>query len=387
MTNHAIAVGPLHGVRVVDLTTGLGAYTGRLLSDLGAEVIRVEPEGGVQERRQPPHGDSGLSLAFAFTEAGKRSVLDDDIDLEGLLGTAQILLTSDGPATLRARGLHPDDVTGRHPGLVHVSISPYGLTGPYADRPASDLTLLAAGGLLALAGDPDREPVRAWGNQTTIIGGVHGAAAALIALHSLETTGRGQVVDLSVQEAVAHSLENAAQYLDLEGIVRSRVGAGPVESGTGLFRCADGWIYLVGGLGGRPLAWSAIVDWLLDNGVTEADALRGEEWQERSWRRSTEGSAAFRKIFEGFARTRTKVGLYEAGQSRGISIAPVSTPADLLESPQLAARHFFRTIDVDGQDLRFPGSPYRFTGATVAPRCGPPALGEMSEPKSEGNNP
>ncbi|MEV5302592.1 MULTISPECIES: CoA transferase [Amycolatopsis methanolica group] len=355
--------GPLDGVRVVDLTTSLGAYTGRLLSDLGADVVRVDLDGD----RLPRPG--------VFTEAGKARVTAGRAGLEDLLGTAQILLTSEGPAALRARDLHPEDVVRRHLGLVHVSVSPYGLTGPYADRPASDLTLLAAGGLLALAGDPDREPVRPWGEQSTVIAGAHAAVAALLALLTLEATGRGQVVDLSAQEAVAHSLENAVQCLDLEGVLRNRAGSGPLEAGTGLFRCADGWIYLVGGLGGRPLAWSAITEWLLDNGITEAEALRDERWGERSWRRSPDAATEFRSMFERFAVHRTKDELYEDGQRRGISIAPVATPADLLANPQLTERGFFREVTVDGRDLVFPGPPYRFAGSRVGPRSTPDRSG------------
>ncbi|MGY4785400.1 CoA transferase [Rhodococcus opacus] len=375
-------IGPLDGVTVVDLTTPLGAYTGRLLSDLGAEVIRIESVDGAPERSRPPLIGNQTGVEFAFSEAGKRSAvadLTDPASLRNLLDTAQILLTSEGPTALRAHDLHPVDTTGRHPELVHVSISPFGLTGPYADRPASDLTLLAAGGLLALAGDTDREPVRAWGNQSAIVGGVHAAAAALIALLSLEQTGRGQIVDLSVQEAVAHSLENAVQYLDLEGVVRSRAGAGPAEAGTGLFRCADGWVYVVGGLGGRPLAWPAIVDWLRDGGIGEADTLLDSRWQERAWRRSTEGSAEFRRLFEQFAEHRTKQDLYESGQRRGISVAPVATPEDLLVNPQLTARDFFRTLSIDGHDTLFPGPPYRFANTWVGPRSGPPRLGEDTD--------
>jgi benzylsuccinate CoA-transferase BbsE subunit len=376
--------GPLDDVRVVDLTTSLGAYTGRLLSDLGAEVIRVEPVTERPERHRPPLSQSGLSLNWAFMEAGKRIVSEADVDVASVIGTANLLLTSEGPAALSARGLHPGDTTQRNPALVHVSVSPYGLTGPYADRPASDLTLLAAGGLLALAGDPDREPVRAWGDQTAVIAGTHAATAALIALLSLESTGRGQVVDLSAQEAVAHSLENAVQYLDLEGSVRRRAGAGPVEAGTGLFRCADGWVYLVGGLGGRPLAWPALVGWLLDMGATEAETLLGPQWQERSWRRSHEASRIFRSIFERAARSGTKQELYEAGQSRGVSIAPVATPADLLASPQLTERGFFVPISVDGEELLFPGPPYRFAGAPVGPRSGEPAVAAGAAPRRSG---
>ncbi|MFJ6949099.1 CoA transferase [Streptomyces wuyuanensis] len=376
---------PLDGVRVIDLSTRLGAYAGRLFADLGADVIRVEPPGGVPERGAPPLTGDGAGLSFAFTEAGKRSVVLDDAGpgrtdvLDRLLSTAQLLLTSEGPARLRERGLHPEDVTRRHPRLIHVSVSPFGLTGPWADRPATDLTLLAAGGLLALAGDPDLPPVRAWGEQTSVIAGVHSATAALIALLALEDTGRGQIVDVSAQEAVAHSLENAVQYLDLEDVVRRRVGAGPAEAGTGLFACADGWIYLVGGLGGLPLAWDAITAWLEAEGVEDAAGLREPRWLERGWRRGEEGVRTFRVLFERFAAPRTKRELYEEGQRRGISIAPVSTPGDLLASPQLTGRGFFRRVAVGGTTLAFPGSPYRFAGLDVAPGNPPAVPGAHTE--------
>ena len=354
MTDHSA---PLADVLVVDLTTGLGEYTGRLLADLGAHVIRIDPNLSPSPRR-------------SFMNAGKHiRYTAGESELHGLLAEAQILITSEGPAALGAKGLAPDELCHRHPLLVHVAISPFGLTGPYADRPASDLTLLAAGGLLALAGQPDREPVRAWGEQTAVIAGVHAATAALIALQVLETESRGQLVDLSVQEAVAHSIENAAQYLDLEGVIRRRAGAGPQEAGTGLFRCADGWIYLVGGLGGKPLAWKAIEDWLVEGGVTEAVALSADRWQQPDWRRTPAAGAQFRTLFESFAASQTKAELFGSGQKRGISVAPVATPTDLLTDPQLVARNYFQIIDVDGAAVTVPGAPYRFASSAVGPRA------------------
>ncbi|WP_049746310.1 CoA transferase [Mycolicibacterium goodii] len=352
MNLHTDLSAPLDAVTVVDLTTPLGEYTGRLLADLGAEVIRIEIPPTPPARR-------------VFMNAGKKFHLDADLD--ELLSRAQILITSDGPAVLRSLGLDPAELTHRHRRLVHLAISPFGLTGPYADRPASDLTLLAAGGLLALAGDPDREPVRPWGEQTAVIAGVHAATAALIALHVLDTEGRGQIVDLSVQEAVAHSVENAAQYFDLEHVVRRRAGAGPQEAGTGLFRCADGWVYLVGGLGGKTLAWSEIADWLIDAGVAGAGELRADCWQIPRWRREQHANQRFRELFEGFAAARTKAELFSAGQRRGISIAPVATPEDLLTDPHLVARNYFRIIDVDGEPMVLPGPPYRFRHSAVGP--------------------
>jgi benzylsuccinate CoA-transferase BbsE subunit len=352
---------PLAGVTVIDLSTALGEYTGRLLADLGADVTRIaDPETATERTHR-----------YSFMNAGKRfrpMIAIDDVKLDALISRAKVLITSEGPAALRRRGLDPTELHGRHPALVHVAISPFGLTGPHADRPASDLTLLAAGGLLALAGEPDREPVRAWGEQTGVIAGVHATTAALIALHVLETEGQGQVVDLSVQEAVAHSIENAAQYLDLEAVVRRRAGAGPREAGTGLFRCADGWIYLVGGLGGNPLAWTAITEWLVDGGVPEAAELAAHCWQEPDWRRTPAAGAHFRDLFEGFAALRTKAELFGSGQKRGISVAPVATPEDLLGDPQLLARDYFRIVDVQGVRATLPGPPYRFTASDVGPR-------------------
>ena len=355
---------PLDGVNVLDVSTSLGEYTGRLLGDLGADVIRIDDAGHRSHR-------------WSFMNAGKdiRPWVSGSDQLDALLADAQILITSEGPARLRARGLDPAELGRRHPLLVHVAISPYGLTGPYADRPASDLTLMAAGGLLALAGEPDREPLRAWGEQTSVIAGVHAATAALIALHVAETESRGQIVDLSVQEAVAHSIENAAQYLDLEQVVRRRAGSGPREAGTGLFRCVDGWIYLVGGLGGSPLAWNAIEDWLVEGGVLTATELGAERWQQPDWRRTPEACARFRDLFEGFARSQTKAELFGSGQKRGISIAPVATPADLLNDPQLLARNYFQTVDVDGVPTTLPGAPYRFASSDVGPRATAPIGG------------
>jgi len=358
--NHVDMTPPLSGVTVVDMTTALGEYAGRLLADLGADVIRYDDAAPASSHRR------------AFMNAGKqiRAWRPRGEELTESLLQAQILLTSEGPAALRANDMHPHDVARRHPMLVHVAISPFGLTGPYADRPASDLTLMAAGGLLALAGEPDREPVRAWGQQTAVIAGVHATTATLIALQVLETESRGQIVDLSVQEAVAHSIENAAQYVDLEGVVRRRAGAGPREAGTGLFRCADGWIYLVGGLGGKPLAWKAIAEWLTDGGVTEATDLDDDCWQRPRWRRTPEACKRFRDFFEVFAASRTKAELFASGQKRRISVAPVATPEDLLHDPQLVARDYFRIVEVEGRRVTLPGSPYRFATSDVRPRQG-----------------
>jgi benzylsuccinate CoA-transferase BbsE subunit len=356
---------PLSGVRVVDATGRLGRYPGRLFADLGAEVVRV---------LTPPADpdEAGFDAGFVFSALGQRLVeLDparpDDADAwEALLAGADMLLTDDGPADLLARGLDPAELAARYPRLVHVAMSPYGLDGPYADRPATDLTLLAAGGLLQLAGYPDRAPVRPAGEQSGVVTGLHAAVGALLALLEREDSDAGQTVDVSAQQAVAHSLENAVQFVDLEGVVRGRTAGIATEVANGLFRCRDGWVYLVAGIGGTPLGWDGLLRWLDGAGVDVA-GLGEPHWHDPGWRRTPEAAEEFRRIFEGFTATRDKAELYEAGQRNGVSLAPVATPADLLDSPQLAARGFFRTVEFQGRSVTVPGSPYRFAGLDVRP--------------------
>src|SRR5690606_14585727 len=293
---------PLSGLVVVDATTELGWYPGKVFSDLGAEIVVLESEDADAEDCPIVWPVGGRSARDVFAGvAGRRRCGDRD----AALAAADILLTSEGPRRLRERGLHPDDLAA-FPRLIHVAMSPFGLDGPYADRPASDLTLLAAGGLLRLAGEPGRAPVRVAGEQTAVMVGLHAAVGALIAVLAREETGRGQIVDASAQQAVAHSLENAIQYLDLEGVVRGRTAGTATEVGNGLFRCADGWVYLVAGIGGAPLAWDGLVAWLEADGLPAARVtkLREDRWTDPAWRRTHAAAHAFREVFESFAANR-----------------------------------------------------------------------------------
>jgi benzylsuccinate CoA-transferase BbsE subunit len=351
---------PLAHLRVLDLTGPLGRYPGRVLADLGAEVIRwTRPD--IDPARAADPDSAEFDADFVFSTLGQRLLEFDPTTPDGaaLLAETDLLLTDDGPAALAELGLDPAALAARYPRLVHVAMSPYGLDGPYADRPATDLTLLAAGGLLALAGTPDRPPVRPAGGQSGIATGLHATVGALLALYERADGGAGQTVDVSAQQAVAHSLENAVQYADLEGVVRGRTAGTATEVANGLFRCRDGWVYLVAGIGGTPLGWDGLLGWLAGAGIDVAE-LREERWYDAAWRRTPGAADEFRRIFEGFTSGRGKAELYEAGQRHGVSLAPVATPADLLDSPQLSARGFFRQVEVGGRRVTVPGPPYRF---------------------------
>ena len=166
-TSDPQAPAALEGIRVLDLTTRLGEGAGRVFADLGAEVIKIEPPGGCDSRFTPPYlkgreGDPEGSLFWRAWGLGKRSVVVDldapgDRDLfVGLVRTADVLLESFAPGTLDALGLGSDSLCIENPQLIHVSVTPFGERVPDASSPATDLTLSAAGGLLAMMGDKDR---------------------------------------------------------------------------------------------------------------------------------------------------------------------------------------------------------------------------------------
>ncbi|WRL64223.1 CoA transferase [Blastococcus brunescens] len=235
----------LAGLRVLDLSGPMGNYCGKLFAELGADVVLVEPPGGTALRHQPPFAgdrpDPERSLPYLYNNTSKRS-LRLDLDhpegqqvLRDLAAGADLLIETDSPGRMAARGLGHEELSADHPGLVTTSITPFGQTGPYAEYEAGDLVCLAMGGLLYLGGYVDGPPVQAGLQQAYVAGNLFGAVASMLAVTAAETTGQGQHVDVSVQESVVMGLENAAQFQDLEGRVRRRTGGRQWRAGAGVF--------------------------------------------------------------------------------------------------------------------------------------------------------
>ena len=174
---------PLDGIRVLDLTTARAEMAGKVLADLGAEVIKVEPPGGTAARQMPPfdNRDPTRSLYWAALGLGKRSVVLDVLGDEGdrdalhrLLVGADVLLESHDPGVMASIGLGYADLAKRYPQLIYTSVTPYGQDGPWADRPSTELTAEAAGGLVSLQGDGDRAPIPVGYAQAAFHAGVTG---------------------------------------------------------------------------------------------------------------------------------------------------------------------------------------------------------------------
>jgi crotonobetainyl-CoA:carnitine CoA-transferase CaiB-like acyl-CoA transferase len=376
----------LSTVRVIEIAGPFTAYCGKLLADLGADVLLVEPSGGADGRFLPPvrNGITMESLSFAYFNTNKRSVVLDLGTSRGrdafrqLAKTADVLLEDGTPGTLAKLGLDPASLAEINPALVYTSITPYGQAGPYAHYQATDLILMAMGGFLYMGGYPDTEPIRGAGDQAILAGSLFGAIGSLVALREATRTGHGQSVDVSCQAAVVSALENAVQFWDLQNRVRRRGEhqRNQVVPSTGAFRCCDGYVYMMVGPLGTGRYWQQLIEWLLEEGVSAASEFTDPRWQDPKWLASAEAKAQFDSIFLPFTRQHTKQRLYAAAKARGIPFSPVNNTADLLESEQLRARQFFVRLDpnVDGP-LAMPGAPYKLSETPWAHRAPAPRLG------------
>jgi len=381
----------LAGIRVIDLADELAAYASRLLVDLGAEVIRVEPPGGSSARRVAPivaGPDMPMLSTFErFVNAGKRSVTLNLETAEGvailvdLLRSADLVIESAVPV-LEALGISSERLREINPRIGQVIVTPFGLDHVPAWAPANDLIVMGAGGLLHLGGYPDVGPVTAYGSQSRFAASIFAAVAALTALLQRDLTGEAGTFDVSAQECVAQALEDSAATYALTGRVRERQGDRPREAGTGIYRCRDGYVSMVAGRLGTARAWTALVQWLNDDDTPEAVELLEERWNQFAFRQSPEAIADFVRIFEAFALKHDKQELYVEAQARMIALSPVSSVDDVLGNKQLAFRDFF--IDVADSEfektMTYPRAPYSLSETpALAPRAAP-RVGEDNVP-------
>lgn len=358
----------LDSIKVLDWTDQAGAYAGRLLADLGADVVRIElvtDPAPWPEERIPARQGLPVSAFERFVNLNKRSVLVNPGApgwrelVDQLAARADIVLTSgEAPRQWRQQSAVP--ATSGSASGTQVSVSAFGRLAESALR-ADDLVTLAAGGLLSLGGYPDREPVAAYGSQTYFAGGINMAVAALLGVLAADAGEPGADLDVSAQAVMAGALEDAAAEFDLTGTVRRRTGDGLREAGTGTFPCADGYIVVVAGKLGTAAAWDSLVSWLCDKEVPGAEALKASEWTDLAYRRRLGSIAMFQTLMETATVRMTRAELYEELQSRRIAAAPVNDVVALLADPQLADREFFRTVHdpVLDQDVTYPGLPYQ----------------------------
>jgi crotonobetainyl-CoA:carnitine CoA-transferase CaiB-like acyl-CoA transferase len=324
-------------VRVVELTGLTGAYATRMWAALGADVVVAEPEDGHILRHLPPFAPAvtgaEASLWWAFFGQGKRSVVapPGSAALDDLLATADVVILDADPDA--------DAPTPAHDRQVVVAVSPFGLTGPRRAWRGSELVAWASAGIAFTIGFPDRAPlcpatpVQFASHVTSLVA----LNAAMLALRGVRRTGRGQVVDVSMQECcLALAPETGvALFLD-DGLRRVRPGnRRAVTRPWGLYPCADGFVsFLVL----QPAHWRAMAGWIAE--TTGIDGVLDEVFDDLHVR--WEVSDFIDDCTESLTRSRTKLDLFREGQRRGIPITPVNTVADLCNDPHLRSAGFWR---------------------------------------------
>jgi len=231
--------------------------------------------------------------------------------------------------------------------------------------------------MLYLAGYPDTAPMVACGEQAVGAANLFGAVASMAAVYDAEASGLGQHVDVSMQECVVMGMENAVQFFDLEGTIRKRNAGTQRLAGTGVFACADGYVYVMAGGIGSNRFWAVTTEWLIEEGVAGAEQFREPRWQDQAFLASDEAKEIFGAVFSPYARTLTKAQLHAKGRERRIPIAPICDASDIARDPQRAHRGFFTSVrDCRGTDMRMPGAPYQLSETPWQIRKPAPRLGE-----------
>ena len=250
-----IPAGALHGLRVVEMGQLIaGPFAGKTLGDFGAEVIKIEPPGAGDPLRNWRLLQDGTSVWWQVQSRNKRSIALDLRSAEGqelarrLIADADVLIENFRPGTLEGWGLGPDALLALNPGLVMLRISGYGQTGPYRDLPGFGAIGEAMGGLRHLTGEPGRVPVRCGISIGDTLAALHGTIGILTALyHRKVNGGRGQVIDVALNEAVFNVMESLIPEYSAFGAVREAAGSAlPGIAPSNAYRCSDGFVLIAG---------------------------------------------------------------------------------------------------------------------------------------------
>lgn len=378
----------LSGLKVIEWGQFISApYCGKLLADLGAEVIKVEsPCGGDISRRHGPfpddvpHGEkSGLFLYLNTNKLGITLNVDTAAGaglLRKLLGLADILVENNPPWDLERTGFDYEHVKELNTGLVVTSITPFGQTGPYRDLKACDLTCFHLAGLAYVnpsAGVDDIEeqpPLRGPALQSDFLAGLSGAVATMSAVFARVKTGKGHHVDLSLQEALASMIRRNLGDVAYEGLTKIRLKGAQPTSESVLGHCRDGSFYL---LCNTDRFWA---NWLEVMG--NPDWAATELFQDRGSRR--ENWDAAKAMIEDWAHDKSLHEVVSAAQAKRVPCMPINTVKESVNSELFAARDYFAEVDhkVAGK-VKCPGAPYKLSKTPWSVERPAPLLGQHNE--------
>ena len=369
----------LPGYRVLDLSSSIGAFCGKLLRDLGMDVIKVEPPAGDALRSEPPfakgHAHREGSLRFAYLNAGKRSVTLDVTRKSGrklfldLVQRSDVVLETFEPGYLPQHNLGYESLLERQPKLILVSLTPFGQDGPYAHYRASDIVTTAMGGLLYISGDPALPPCMPPETQSYYYASIFAAYGVVLALWQREMRGIGAHIDASVQASMALH-EHVAFNYSAEGRIMKRAGSQHQHNApANLFKCKNGYISLFVTQNHWPIFLKVFED--------HPKELDDPKWINSNLRR--EHADYINTQVTSFTSRYLKEDLAELLQKNGIPGLPVNSPSDFMTDPHIRARGFFGQVThpVLGS-FQQAGGPFMVDGQRSAPLPAP-MLGQHND--------
>ena len=379
----------LRGIQVLDLSDERGFLAGKILGDMGADVVKVEPPGGDPARQRGPFlggiRDPERSLGWLAMNTSKRGVvldLDASADQErfrGLARGADVVLETARPGAMADRGLGYEALRNENPRIVYCALTPFGQTGPWSQYRAHDLVLVALGGNAALTGHPDRPPVRCSTPTAYFHGGPEAALGIVMALLARQTTGRGQLVDVSLHEAQLQTLLSAPGQFALHGRTMTRSG----EKTGGMreiWRALDGYVSF-GPRGGAARLPNLVATARYMAECNMAPAwLRDFDW--KTYNHNTLGPEALVRLedaFGAFFASKTMRELYEQALQRRILLAPCNDAREIVCHAQLRARSLFRTLHYEHLDASIEHPDFFAVAKGIQLRGRAPRLGEHQQ--------
>lgn len=391
MTDPATEAGKslvLGSVRIVECADDPGSeLVGRLLAEMGAEVIKIEPPGGCASRNTGPflqgRHDVESSLAFWYYNSNKKSVVLDvsaaagRARLDDVLADADVLIVNQSPALLAKHSLDLKALQVEHTRLIILSVTAFGLSGPWADYKSSDLVALAAGGPLISCGYDDHSipPIRPGGNQGYHTAASFGMIGLMLALLDRQRTDRGQIVDVAMHDACAVNIELANPYwfYPRANVQRQTCRhAQPIPTQPALFCCRDGRYVYYTLILSEQRAWDSLVGWMDEFGM----AANLTEAAYSSVLHRQQNMQEIQTMVECFFLVQDAETAFHEGQARGLPIGVLNAPEDLFHDEHLIARNFFTPLEQAGRSVPYPGPPICVSSAGHSPRRRAPFLGE-----------
>lgn len=379
METQANAAGPLQGLKVLELGQLIaGPFAAKTLADFGADVVKVEPPGAGDPLRNWRMLKDGTSVWWQVQSRNKRSLALDLRQPEAqeivrkLAAEADVLVENFRPGALEGWGLAPERLVEANPKLVVLRISGYGQTGPYRDRPGFGVVGEAMGGLRHLTAEPGRVPVRVGVSIGDTLAALHGVIGILVALHERQRSGRGQVIDVALYEAVFNCMESLLPEYSAFGAVRGPGGSAlPGIAPSNAYLCADGGYALIAGNGDsifkRLMAAIGRDDLGRDPGLADnAGRVRRVE--------EIDGAIG------AWTRTRSVAEVLQALEAAAVPAGRIYTVADIAADPHYAARGMLQEIRLDdGDPLLVPGVVPKLSRTPGAHRRNAPALGQDTD--------